>query len=59
MVFLIIITIIVVSSFIMILVLFFLPFSQQIHSFLAHSSVGFSLLPKSSGALWLGWLVKK
>lgn len=59
MVFLIIITITVVSYFIMVLILFFLPLSQQIHSFRHILWLVFPLLPDSPRHFWLGWLVKK
>lgn len=59
MVFFIIITITVVSCFIMVLVLFFLPLSQRIHSFRHIPWLVFPLLPDSPGHFWLGWLVKK
>lgn len=59
MVFLIIVTITVVSYFIMVLVLFFLPLSQRIHSFWHIPRLVFLLLPDPPRHFWLGWLVKK
>lgn len=61
MVFLTIITIMVVSSFVTVLVLFFLPLSQRIHSFQHIPRLFFysCLTPPSPGHFPLGWLVKK
>lgn len=59
MVFLIIITITVVSYFIMVLVLFFLSLSQRFHSFRHIPRLVFPLLPDSPRHFWLRWLVKK
>lgn len=63
MVFLIIIAITVVSCFITILVLFFLPLYQRIHSSRLIPRLVFPPLPDPApltpGHFWLGWLVKK